>query len=93
MNAMSVNSWSKYRKSEEKRGAAEDDGPSIAAGDCAVWFDRDIRSGTLLNAAPLDVRIARYASIRNSTGHLISAEAESPQLSNCPRWREQPDRR
>jgi hypothetical protein len=27
---------------------------------------------------------ARYASIRNGTGHLISAEAESPQLSNCP---------
>ena len=27
---------------------------------------------------------ARYASIRNGTGHLISAEAESPQLSSCP---------
>ncbi len=27
---------------------------------------------------------ARYASIRNSTGHLISAEAESAQLSTCP---------
>ena len=27
---------------------------------------------------------ARYASIRAGTGHLISAEAESPQLSKCP---------
>ena len=27
---------------------------------------------------------ARYASIRNGTGHLISAEAELPQLSSCP---------
>jgi hypothetical protein len=33
---------------------------------------------------------ARYASIRNATGHLVSAEAESPQLSTCPQtaiWR------
>jgi hypothetical protein len=73
-----TNSWSAGPDLPDMQGAGDTWSSLLPSGNVLVQTnppgitDPDVRAN------------ARYASIRNATGHLISAEAESPQLSNCP---------